>query len=74
MAGLEVLRERESVGVVDIRPLKRFAENRLPLGSHLRAVLLHEDSSLAAGVFLARLKVWLMLMRVEQEQRGSSGW
>ena len=60
------------MGAVDIRPLKRFAENNLPLRSLLREVLLREDSSLSASVFLTRLKVWLLLLSVEQEERGSS--
>ena len=49
--------------VIDMRPVKRFAHNRLP-GSPIREVLLVEEDKLDADTFLARLPVWLNLINM----------
>ena len=46
-----------------MRPVKRFARNRLP-ESLIREVLLCEDDKLDAHTFLARLPVWLNLINM----------
>lgn len=48
---------------VSIVALKKFAEERLPRESTLREVLLTERDELSAGEFLAKLDVWLRLLR-----------
>jgi len=48
---------------VDIRSLRKLAEERLPRGSPLRELLLTERDELEAREFLAKLDVWLRLLR-----------
>ncbi len=54
---------------VDIRGLKIFALDKLPLGSPLREVLLYENDMLDTSTFLARLFVWLRLRLRRGEKR-----
>ena len=48
---------------VSIVGLKQFAVTRLPKGSALRELLLSERDELAAEEFLAKMDVWLKLLR-----------
>ncbi|MEM2588162.1 MAG: hypothetical protein QXJ19_07530 [Candidatus Bathyarchaeia archaeon] len=49
--------------IVNIRPIKAFAAEKLPQNNPLRLVLLLEDDEMDAAVFLARLSMWLKLAR-----------
>ena len=53
--------EPDKVSMVDIRPLKRFATERLPPLSPLRDVLLNEKNVMEPQVFLHALQIWLLL-------------
>ena len=53
---------------VNLQPLKSFALN-LPLNSALREILLLEDDELDVHTFLARMPVWLRLLRISEEGR-----
>ena len=57
--------------VIEIRRLKDFAL-KLPPNSPLRVVLLLEDDELDVQTFLARMPVWLRLLRISGEMR--TGW
>lgn len=48
---------------VSITALKRFAEERLPRESPLREVLITERDELSPEEFIAKLDVWLRLLR-----------
>jgi hypothetical protein len=48
---------------INIRSLKRFAQEYLPRSCALRDVLLAEREELDAEEFLAKLETWLMLTR-----------
>ena len=50
---------------IDIRPVKRLATRHLPNSSILRTVILAEDDEIEAIEFLAKLKIWLALLRSE---------
>ena len=53
---------------VNIKTLKKFALNKLPKDWPLREILLSEsDDELDVFVFLARLPVWLRLMRLSED-------
>jgi hypothetical protein len=64
-----VLFEVESVHClrrkIDIRRLKRFALEHLPRDSPLRDVLLAEEDELSVQDFLAKMDLWLKLLRRE---------
>jgi hypothetical protein len=49
---------------VNIRPLKMFASKNLPADSVLRAALLEEKETLEKREFLAKMDVWLSLLRL----------
>ena len=53
---------------IDLRPLKAFAL-KLPPNSPLRVVFLLEDEKLDVYTFLARMPVWLRLLRISEEGR-----
>jgi len=63
MAGREGCRRKKTV---EIRRLKDFAL-RLPPNSPLRTILLLEDEKLDVHTFLARMPVWLRLLRISEE-------
>lgn len=48
---------------VNIRQLKRFALEKLPQDSPLRVVLLSERDVLENRVFVAKMEVWISLLR-----------
>ena len=55
--------------VVNLKPLKRFASDGLPRGSHLRELILLEPDELPVEEFLSRLGTWLRLQRLEAGAR-----
>jgi len=48
---------------VDLRKLKVFAHNRLPIESPLRNLILTEPDQLPSSEFLVKASVWLRLLR-----------
>lgn len=52
---------------VCIKPLKEFALEKLPQNSALREVLLSEKDDLTVDGYLAKLNIWLMLLRRSSE-------
>jgi len=48
---------------INMKPVKRFAAERLP-ESPLKEILFLEDDTLDAYTFLARLPVWLKLINI----------
>ena len=48
----------------DISKLKAFVENNLPQGSPLQVVFVDEDDLLSAEAFLAKLPIWLKLIKL----------
>ena len=53
---------------INLQPLKAFAL-KLPSSSPLRVILLLEDDELDVRTFLARMPVWLRLLRISEEGR-----
>ena len=53
---------------VSLQPLKAFALN-LPPNSALREILLLEDAELDVHTFLARMPIWLKLIRGLEDGR-----
>jgi hypothetical protein len=49
---------------VDISKLKAFVENNFPLGSPLQVVFVDEADLLSVEVFLAKLPIWLKLIKL----------
>jgi len=49
---------------INIRKLKNFAFDDLPKDWPLREILLSEDDELDVSTFLARLPLWLNLIRI----------
>lgn len=56
-------KHENSLRLVDINRLKKFAFNKLPKDWPIREILLSENDELDVSVFLARLPVWLKLSR-----------
>jgi hypothetical protein len=54
---------------IDFRRVKKFAAEDLPLGSSLREILLAENDEMDATTYLARIPVFLHLMRLEGKGR-----
>lgn len=54
--------------LLDIRPLKAFALQKLSTGSHLREILLREKDMLLVRDFLVKLDVWLKLLEIESSK------
>ena len=52
---------------VDITRLRNFAAEKLPHESPLRDILLQEKDQIPAAEFLAKLQVWLALLRRREE-------
>lgn len=50
---------------IDISGLKTFAMQRLPQNLALRQEILEEETKMTIDVFLARLSIWLRLLRIE---------
>jgi hypothetical protein len=48
---------------VDISKLKAFVDNNFPQESPLRIVFVGEDDPLSAEAFLAKLPIWLKLLK-----------
>lgn len=61
-------KEHSPVTIVDIRPLKEFAERTLPKEWPLRIVLTAMEDHVLASEFVAHVKVWLVLLRREGGQ------
>jgi len=53
--------------ILDMKRLKQFATERLGRHSPLQEVLLGEKDEISAADFLARLPVWLTLLRRSDE-------
>ena len=51
---------------IDIRPLKRFVKEKLSHDSVLRNILLGEDDRVSAMMLMARAKIWLQLLKIEE--------
>ena len=47
---------------IDISPLKRFVETRLPLGSVTRSVIMGEPDTMSVEEFIARVPTWLRVL------------
>lgn len=60
--------EARNLSEVDLRGLKRFASESLPVDSVLRGILVGEDDKITADTFLARLPVWLRLSKLERRR------
>jgi len=58
-----MLSRLESKRKVHIRRLKDFALEKLPTGSALRDVLLADDDEQDSEAFLAKVDVWLKLLK-----------
>ncbi|MEM3488931.1 MAG: hypothetical protein QXO75_04650 [Nitrososphaerota archaeon] len=56
--------KRERNRVVNIRALKDFVAEKLPSGTPLREVLLMEKDEIEVHDFLAKLEIWLKLLKV----------
>lgn len=54
---------------VDIRPVKSVASRLLPAGSLLRRVLSTEPDDMSPSDFLAKLSIWLVILREETGKR-----
>jgi len=54
------------LNAVDIKPLKRFACERLSKSSFLRRILLSESENLTIPEFLAKMDLWLKLFGMER--------
>jgi len=59
--------------------LKEFAFNHLPKDSTLRDIILSEEDEISVSTFLARLPIWLKLLKIEtaraaNEAYGSPAW
>lgn len=50
---------------VDVRRLKEFAFSNLPEGSKLRDLILGEKEELGVEEFLAKMDLWLKLLKIE---------
>jgi hypothetical protein len=57
---------------VNIRKLKDFAFERLPQTSYLRQIILSENEQLSFAEFLAKLNVWMRLLRLESREHPST--
>ncbi len=55
--------------VIDIRPLKALAAERLASDSVLKRVLLTEPDSMPADDYLAKLGTWLAILREDTKGR-----
>jgi hypothetical protein len=55
--------------LLDIRPLKQFALQNLPLDSPLRAILLSEFDNVSCEEFLVKLSMWQELLKFEAGAR-----
>ncbi len=62
---MQALRKTDSykLRTVDMSKLKAFVENNFPQGSPLQVVFIGEDDLLSAEAFLAKLPIWLKLIR-----------
>ena len=52
---------------LDIKRLKKWAEDSLPLNSTLRAVLLQEKDTMDTNEFLGKASTWTKLARIEDQ-------
>jgi hypothetical protein len=50
---------------LDLRPLKKFVIEHLPVDSSLRDVILTDDDLVTPPEYLMRLRIWLKLLRLE---------
>jgi len=61
------LREYQS-STINIRPLKKFAYEKVSKSSHLRNILISEKEILTVSEFLAKMDVWLKVLHSEGEK------
>ena len=59
---------QKSTKTVNVSPLRSFALKNLPPTSPLRDVLLNEREELTSQEFLAKLDIWLLLLRKEERE------
>jgi len=50
---------------INIRKIKDFAFSQLPKNSTLRDIILSEEDEIQVSIFLARLPIWLKLLKTE---------
>lgn len=62
------LREPHGNSKINIMPLKQFVYEGLSKSSHLRNILLSEKEKLTVSDFLAKMDVWLKVLRSEGEK------
>ena len=55
---------QQSITVINIKKLKKFAYERLPKDSALRDYLLTEEDEIPVNEFLVEVKTWLKLLRL----------
>lgn len=53
---------------VNIKSLRKFANDKLPWNSILRELLLSESDLMDAEEFLVKMEVWLRLLRIESNK------
>ena len=53
---------------VDIKPLKQFVLDKLPRSSHLREIILVEETNLSVSEFLSKMQVWISLFDLENKR------
>lgn len=59
----------DPMSVVDIRPLKQFAEKKMLGCPFARQLVTTEADELRAEDFLIKVSVWLRLVKLEQQAR-----
>jgi hypothetical protein len=59
------VKSRDPKRVVKISNLKNFVANSFPSGSPIREVIMNENNELGCDLFLARLPIWLQLIKLE---------
>ena len=53
---------------VDIKPLKQFVLDKLPRSSHLREIILVEETNLSVSEFLSKMQFWISLFDLENKR------
>jgi hypothetical protein len=55
--------------LIDLRPLKMFVLQKLSSQSIVRTVILCDNDFVNAEEYVAKVKVWLLLLRLETKTR-----
>ena len=56
------------IAVLDLKPLKRWAQRELAYNSVLLAILLQEPDTMHTTTFLPKMDTWLKLIQHESKQ------